>query len=108
MDEAIFTDDYEWNATRQNSYKRKDGKYAENMEQILYKCPRCGTEMQMEGRGDKIVCKHCGNGATLDDKYNLKPIGDSVIPRNPRVWFDFERREMFKRFAIPIFICKSE
>ncbi len=97
VDEAIFTDDYEWNATRQNSYKRKDGKYAENMEQILYKCPRCGTEMQMEGRGDKIVCKHCGNGATLDDKYNLKPIGDSVIPRNPRVWFDFERREMFKK-----------
>lgn len=99
VDEAIFTDDYEWNATRQNSYKRKDGKYAENMEQMLYKCPKCGTEMQMEGRGAVIKCKHCGNGATLDDKYNLVPIGDSVIPYNPREWFDWQRREMRKQVS---------
>lgn len=96
VDEAIFTDDYEWNATRQHSYRRKDGRYAENMEQMLYKCPRCGTEMQMEGRGVEIKCKACGNGATLDDKYNLVPIGDSVIPYNPREWFDWQRREIRK------------
>lgn len=107
VDEAIFTDDYEWNATRQNSYKRKDGKYAENMEQMLYKCPSCGTEMQMEGRGDKIVCKHCGNGATLDNKYNLVPIGDSVIPRNPREWFDWQRREMRKTVSDPDFALEE-
>ncbi len=94
VDEAIFTDDYEWNAIRQNSYNRKDGKYAENMEQILYKCPKCGTEMQMEGRGTVIKCKACGNGATLDDKYNLTPIDDSTIPYNPREWYDWQRREM--------------
>ena len=99
VDEAIFTDDYEWNATRQNSYKRKDGKYAENMEQMLYKCPKCGTEMQMEGRGAVIKCKHCGNGATLDDKYNLVPIENSVIPYNPREWFDWQRREMRKQVS---------
>lgn len=96
VDEALFCDDYEWNATRQHSYNRKDGKYAQNMEQILYKCPRCGTEMQMEGEGDVIRCKHCDNAARLDDKYNLVPIGGSVIPRNPRVWFDWQRREMRK------------
>ncbi len=107
VDEAIFVDDYEWNATRQNSYKRKDGKFAENMEQILYKCPKCNTEMQMEGRGDKIVCKHCGNGAILDDKYNLKPIGESVIPRNPREWYDWERREMRKEVKSPDFVMEE-
>lgn len=96
VDEAIFTDDYEWNATRQNSYKRKDGKYAENMEQMLYKCPKCGAEMTMQGRGNEIKCTSCGNGATLDDKYNLTPIDDSVIPYNPREWFDWQRREMRK------------
>lgn len=103
VDEAIYTDDYEWNATRQNSYNRKDGKYAENMEQILYKCPKCGTEMQMEGRGTVIKCKACGNGATLDDKYNLTPVGDSVIPYNPREWYDWERREMRRAVQNPDF-----
>lgn len=107
VDEALFCDDYAWNATRQNSYKRKDGKYAENMEQILYKCPRCGTEMQMSGRGDKIVCLHCGNGATLDDKYNLQPIGDSVVPTDPREWFDWQRREMRRRVSAPDFVMEE-
>ena len=103
VDEAIFTDEYEWNATRQHSYKRKDGKYAENMEQILYKCPKCGAETTMQGRGDTIKCAACGNGATLDDKYNLVPVGDSVIPYNPREWFDWQRREMRKAVTNPDF-----
>lgn len=107
VDEAIFTDDYEWNETRQNSYKRKDGKYAENLEQILYKCPKCGTEMQMEGRDTAIRCKACGNGARLDDKYNLTPIDDSLIPYNPREWYDWERRQMRLAVADPNY-CLDE
>ena len=107
VDEAIFTDDYEWNATRQHSYKRKDGKYAQNMEQIIYKCPKCGQELVMKGEGDTISCTHCGNGAKLDDKYNLTPLPDSVIPRNPRVWFDWQRREMRKTVMKPDFVMEE-
>ena len=107
IDQALFTDDYEWNATRQHSYKRKDKKYAEHMEQILYKCPKCGTEMEMWGHDNIIECKHCGNGATLDDKYNLVPIGDSVIPENPRIWYDWERREMRKAVLDPDFVMEE-
>ncbi len=103
VDEALFTDDYEWNATRQNSYNRKDGKYAENMEQIIYKCPKCGTEMQMKGVGKEIKCLHCGNGATLDSRYNLVPFVGSKIPVNPREWFDWQRREMRKMVSDPDF-----
>ncbi|MDE7454790.1 MAG: 1-acyl-sn-glycerol-3-phosphate acyltransferase [Clostridia bacterium] len=99
VDEAIYTDDYEWNATRQYSYNRKDGKYADKLEQILYKCPKCGTEMEMVGHDNVIECKHCGNSATLDDKYNLDPVGDSVIPINPREWYDWERRAMRRAIA---------
>ncbi len=107
VDEAIFTDDYDWNASRQNAYFRKDGKYAENMEQILYKCPMCGTEMEMRGHDNVIECKHCGNGATLDDRFNLVPIGDSVIPCNPREWYDWERREMRRAVADPDFAMEE-
>ncbi len=108
VDEAIFTDDYAWNETRQYSYKRKDGKFAENLEQVLYKCPKCGTEMQMEGRGTVIKCKACGNGATLDGKYNLQPIGDSIIPYNPREWYDWERREMRRAVEADPNYCLEE
>lgn len=103
VDEALFCDDYEWNSSRQYSYNRKDGKYAQNMEQILYKCPRCGTEMKMEGVGREIKCTYCGNGATMDDKYNLTPYPGSKIPVNPREWFDWQRREMRKTVSDPDF-----
>ncbi len=107
VDEALFCDDYQWNATRQNSYNRKDGNYAQNAEQILYKCPKCGTEMQMEGVGKTIRCKHCGNEATLDDKYNLTPAPDSVVPADPREWFDWQRRQMRKTVQQPDFTLEE-
>lgn len=106
MDEALFTDDYEWNATEQHSYKSTDG-CAKNLHQILYKCPVCGEEMQMEGKGDTIVCKKCGNGATLDDKYNLVPFAGSRVPKNIRAWFDNERRDMRRKCADPNFVMEE-
>ena len=103
INEALYTDDYEWNAIKQYSYKCKSGNYAQDMEQILYKCPKCGEEFAMEGRGNVIKCTKCGNGATLDDKYNLVPIGSSVIPINPREWFDWERRNVRRAVLDPDF-----
>lgn len=107
VDEAIFTDDYEWNAKHQYSYNRKDGRYAQNMEQIIYKCPKCGAEMSMVGENDEIRCTKCGNGAKLDDKYNLTPFEGSLIPRTPRVWFDWQRREMRKTVLAPDFVMEE-
>lgn len=107
VDEALFVDDYAWNATRQNFYNRKDGNYAQNMEQIIYKCPACGTEMQMRGEGKEIKCLHCDNGAVMDGRYNLTPIADSKIPTDPRAWFDWERREMRKRVQDPNFAMEE-
>lgn len=102
MDEAIYTDDYEWNKTRQHSYKCK-GEFAGNLHQLLYKCPVCGEEMQMEGKGNTIKCLKCGNGATLDDKYNLVPLPGSKVPENIRHWFDNERRDMRRKVMQPDF-----
>ena len=107
LNEVLFTDDYEWNREKQYSYKCKGGAYAQNMEQILYKCPKCGKEFTMQGRGNVIKCTECGNGATLDDKYNLVPIGDSVIPISPREWLDMQRRDMRRAVKDPDFYLEE-
>ncbi len=90
VDKALFTDDFEWNETRQHSYKCK--RPADHLEQMTYKCPKCGAEMRMLGSGNEIRCLECGNGGTLDNKYNLVPFEGSVLPKNLRVWFDDQRR----------------
>ena len=95
LDDALFTDDFAWNEKRQHSYKCDWG-YAEHLEQLMYKCPACGAE-QMLGKGNEIKCQKCGNGGTVDDKYNLVPFSGSTLPKNLRIWFDNQRRHVRKQ-----------
>ena len=52
--------------------------------------------MQMKGEGCEIKCLKCGNGGTLDSRYNLVPFEEAVLPENLRVWFDDQRRAVRK------------
>lgn len=92
IDKAIHHDDYLWNKTARVAYNG-NGELAKNMHTLLYRCPKCGTEFQMKGEGNHIHCLTCGNGATLNEYYDLIPDNDTcIIPETPVVWFDEERR----------------
>lgn len=91
INKAIYHDDYAWNKTAQNHYDIGETG-AENLEDLLFWCPKCGKQHEMTTEGNKIYCKACGNGATLTDTYELVPFDDScVIPETQTVWFDMER-----------------
>ena len=76
----IYHDDYEWNLKKKYHYKT-NGKAAEGLETLLYWCPKCHQEFVMRSKGDTIYCINCGNGATLDDTYEMHPLSkDCVIP----------------------------
>ena len=63
-----------------------------NMQDMLYKCPRCGEELQMDAHGNTIKCLKCGNGATMDDYYDFHPFDDTCkIFDTPTDWVDWER-----------------
>ena len=55
-------------------YKEKDK--AENLENLLYYCPHCGTLFSNESHGNALVCKHCNKTYTIADDYSF---GDSEI-----------------------------
>ena len=44
---------------------------AAGLDGILYKCPDCGAEFQLETSGDKIHCTACGFYSQLDSFYHL-------------------------------------
>lgn len=97
LDEAIHQDDYAWNKVERVRFDGK-GRMAHNLHHLLYWCPRCHGEFTMRGEGDTIRCGACGNGARLDDYYDLEPLDPScVIPETPRVWYDLERREVYRQ-----------
>lgn len=108
LNEALYHDDYEWNKTARVAFKSKEG-IANNMEDLLFRCPRCGKEFSMVGKGDKIYCTECGNGATVNEYYDLIPFDDTcVIPETPKVWFDEERRIVKKEIEDENFVLEEE
>ncbi|MDR0817183.1 MAG: 1-acyl-sn-glycerol-3-phosphate acyltransferase [Clostridiales Family XIII bacterium] len=91
LDEAIYHDDYVWNKLSRNAYDGH-GQMAKNLHTLLYRCPRCGSEFKMKGVGDVIFCYACGNGATINEYYDMIPFDETcVIPETQRVWYDMER-----------------
>ena len=103
LDVALWNDDYEWNKEHHYKFKTK-GNACDHMHDLLYKCPRCGAEFKMIGEKDTIKCLECGNGATLNDYYELKPLDDTcVIPESPSKWDDWERSVVIKEIKNPEF-----
>jgi 1-acyl-sn-glycerol-3-phosphate acyltransferase len=103
LNSALYNDDYAWNKKIRAKYDGK-GRIAHDMHTLLFKCPRCGREFSMKGEGDAIRCLECGNGARVNEYYDLIPFDDQcVVPETPRVWFDWEREQVKKEIASPDF-----
>ena len=91
INRAIYHDDYAWNKIHKHSYDIGENG-AEDLEDLLFWCPKCGKQHTMSTKGNTIFCTNCGNGATLTDTYELIPFDDTcVIPETQTQWFNMER-----------------
>lgn len=96
LHEVMWHDDYEWNKTARVKYKTKHNA-CNRLDDIIYKCPKCGEELFIEAKGDKIYCKNCGNGASIDDYYDVHPFDENCkIPVSPSMWVAWQRMEIIK------------
>ncbi len=91
INKEFHHDDYEWNKIHHIKYNSK-GRICTNLQDMCYKCPKCGKEFMMEAEGNHIKCLNCGNGATMDDYYDFHPFNkECVIPNTPSAWAHQER-----------------
>ena len=67
LDEAFTFDSFKWQ--QKNNIKIDEPFRADGLHRILYQCPHCGVEGQMEGKGIHLTCHACGK------KYELTPYG---------------------------------
>ena len=96
LNEALRNNDYEWNKTARIKYKSK-GKICTRLNDICYKCPKCGKEFTMKAQDDYIECTNCGNGAKMNDYYDFLPYNEQcVIPETPTDWVAWERIGVIK------------
>ena len=64
VDEAFSFDNFAWQ--RDNKISVDVPFRADGLHRILYKCPHCNTENQMEGKGIGLTCHACGKRWEMD------------------------------------------
>ena len=108
INEELWQDDYEWNKKERIRFDMK-GNGCSHLHDLCYHCFRCNKDFTMFGEKDKIVCKECGNGATLNEYYDLIPFDDTcVIPESISKWVDEERRLVYHERQDENFEFKEE
>ena len=69
---------------------------SDGLHRILYKCPHCGAEGHMEGKGITLTCHSCGKQWELTTLGRLQALeGETEYPHIPD-WYAWQRREVRK------------
>ncbi|MBR5005679.1 MAG: 1-acyl-sn-glycerol-3-phosphate acyltransferase, partial [Clostridia bacterium] len=91
LDEKFSFDNFEWQ--RENHIRVDEPFRADGLERILFRCPCCGKEGFMQGKGTRISCDSCGASAELDEYGSLAGnFGFGSVPE----WYAWERSEIAK------------
>ena len=89
LDESFSFDNFAWQ--RDNKIAIDVPFRADGLHRILYKCPHCGTENKMEGKGIHVTCHACGKKWEMDEYGQLKALeGETEFPHIPD-WYSWER-----------------
>ena len=92
IDHAFGFDHFKWQ--QEQGLQISEPFRADGLHRILYQCPHCGAENQMEGRGIHLTCNACGKKYELTPGGSMKALeGDTEFPHIPD-WFRWEREQV--------------
>lgn len=92
LDEAFSFDNFAWQ--RDNRVEIDVPFRADGLHRILYKCPNCGEENRMEGKGTKLTCHECKKSWEMDKYGQLNASdGETEYPHIPD-WYSWQRDEV--------------
>ncbi len=89
IDEAFAFDNFAWQ--RDNKISIDAPFRADGLHRILYKCPCCNTENQMEGKGIYLTCHACGKKWEMDEYGQLKAIDAETEYSHIPDWYSWQR-----------------
>jgi len=94
IEKAFIKDEYKWQVDNNLHVKCKER--AKGLHKILYKCPVCNKEFEMDSAGVHLWCNECGAKWEMDTLSRLHGVntdkGFSHIPD----WYRWERAEVKK------------
>lgn len=101
LEEKFSYDHFRWQ--QENKIRIREPFRADGLNRVLYKCPDCGNEGEMEGKGIYIVCGHCGKEYELTEYGFMKAVrGETEFPHIPD-WYRWERECVKKELLQDIY-----
>lgn len=91
INKNLYFNVYEEQTKEMIAYQGK--KLAENLEGILYLCPKCKKEFFLETKDNLISCSFCNFNTTIDEFGYFLP---NPYFKNPLEWFKYQEQEMKK------------
>lgn len=103
----IFTyDHFRW---QYENHVKVDEKFrAKGLHHVLYKCPHCKTEGQMDSEEITVKCKHCGKEYELTEYGKLKANGFKGAFEFVSDWYYWEEQCVIDDIRNNKYNCKSK
>ena len=92
---AFQYDEYRWQKDNQIKISFKDR--AKGLHKVLYQCPHCLVEHQMDSHQDTLFCRHCQAAYTMTEYGELiRSNGETRFSHIPD-WYEFQRENVKKQ-----------
>ncbi|MDD3842691.1 MAG: hypothetical protein WC088_02930 [Candidatus Izemoplasmatales bacterium] len=95
IQKAFAYDEYQY--LQESGQTIKDANRAKGIHRILYQCPHCLTESEMESDGNRIWCNHCHKIYEMDEVGNFKALSGPTEFTRVKDWYEFERINVRKQ-----------
>ena len=90
LEESFSFDNFAWQ--RDNKVAIDVPFRADGLHRILYKCPHCGEENRMEGKGTELTCHACGKKWEMDAYGQMRACeGETEYAHIPN-WYKWQRK----------------
>ena len=66
----------------------------DGLDNIIYKCPQCHREHQLQVEGDTMRCTACGFAVRMDQCFRLIPVSGTLPFQNHDQWYKWQRRQV--------------
>lgn len=106
LDEAFAFDNFAWQ--RDNKISIDVPFRADGLHRILYKCPHCNVENQMEGKGVNLTCHACGKVWEMNEYGELiANDGQTEFSHIPD-WYSWQRECVRKELEDGTYLLDTE
>ena len=106
LDESFSFDNFAWQ--RDNKISVDEPFRADGLHRILYKCPHCKEENQMEGKGIKLTCHSCGKRWEMNEYGQLAAIGAETEYSHIPDWYTWQRECVRKELEDGTYLLDTE